>query len=315
MATDWVQLPMVEPGGRIQFKPRPRENENDFQIQTSEAKKTDEIQMKAETMNPINKFPPAQTSDIFNDQFTTKITKYTGNDQSDTQAHNSELNLNKDDLVITPVPKSHNSKPTIYDSVENNYGAQMPEKVTFIQPSHQMPFKSDLEAKESNTQIPQFKELTTVNLHTPNLPPRPNLEVTTIEADVKLPNPATLKHHSYIKDSSSKFSNTLSETNTTPYPAEKADNEYPEGIITSTEPDVSSTDKEPEASWKHETSNSNNKNEENIPQDVNSPLNMLREVHRKLIQETPHSVRGKMHFLQQLKNKMLCFIGKVFILT
>jgi hypothetical protein len=318
MAVDWVQLPMVEPGGRIQFNSRPRDNENDFQIQTPEAnRRTDETQMKVKTMNPINKFPPAETSDIFTDQFTIKrTTKYIENDQSDAQEHNSELNLNKNDPVITSsVPKSHNSKLDTYDSVENNYGAQMPEeKVTFIQPFHKLPFKSDLETKESHTQIPQLKvHSTTLNLNTPNFPPRPDLEVTTMQVDVKLPNPMTVKHHSDIKDSASTFSNTFYETNTTPYAAVKADNENPEGIITSTEPDVSDTEDESEGSWTSGTVTSNNKTEENIPQDVRSPLDMLRAVHRTLIQETPHTVRGKMHFLQQLKNKMLLYIGKVII--
>lgn len=335
MATDWVQLPMVEPGGRTTFKPRPRDNENDFQIQAPEGNRgTDETQMKAKTMNPINKFPPAQTPAIFTDQFTiNRTTKYNENDQPDTHTHISELNLNKNDPVITTsVPKSYKYKP---NSAENNYGAQMPEmkvtfiqpsaennyaaqkleeKVTFIQPSHQLQFKSDLETKESDNQIPQSKEyLTNLTLNTPKFPIQLDLEVTPMHADVKHPYPVTVKHHSGIKDSASRFSNTFYNTKTTPDPVAKTDNKNTERIVSSTESKASSTEDESEASWISGTGTSNNKTEENTAQDVISPLDMLKAVHRTMIQEMPSTLRGKMHFLQQLKNKMLWYIGKVNI--
>lgn len=317
MATDWVQLPVVEPGGKTQFKPRPHDNENDFQIRAPEANRgTDETQMKVKTMNPTNIFPPSDTSDIFIDQFTIKrTTKYNiENDRSGTHEPNSEPNLNKNDPVTTPpIPKSHNSELDTYDQVENNYEVQMPkEKVTFIQPSHQLAFQSDLETEGSDITVPQFTvHLTTMNLNTPNFLLRPDLEVTTIQADVKLPNPMTTRHHSDIKDSANEFSNTFYDSNTTPYSAAKTD-ENPEGIITtSTEPNVSSTGAESEASWVSGTGISDNKTEENTAQGARSPLDMLRAAQRTLIQETRHTVRGKMHFLQQLKNKMLHYIGKV----
>lgn len=316
VASDWVQLPTVEPGGKIKFKQRPHDNEADFQSQSPEPnRRKDETQMKVETMNPINKFLPAGTSDILTDQFTIKrITKHNiENGQSETQVHNLEPNLNENDPVIKPsVPESHNSKLNSYDSTESNHEAQiLEEMVTFIQPSPQWSLKSASKIEASDITISQFKIPLTSNL-TSNFPPRSSLEITPMQEDAKFHNPMTINHHSNFKGSASKFSHTSYETNITPDPTVRSINENPERIKTSTESNISRTESESEASWLSGTGTSNS-TEENIVQEASSPFDMFTAVHRTLIQETPTTITGKMHFLQQLKDKMLHYMGKVII--
>jgi hypothetical protein len=323
VASDWVQLPMVEPGGKLKYKPRPQGNEEDYQIQSPEANwRTDETQMKAETVHSITKLASERTSDNIIDQFTVN----TENDESETQIHNTELNLNHDDPVIQQsIPNSHYSKPDSHGSTENNNGSQLSEEtVSFIQPPHQLPFESVLETEASDINTPHFKvhletsnlnssNFQTSNLNTPNFQPRLDLEVTTMHIDAKLPNPG-IHDCPPDKDSTCKFSDSIYEINSTPYPTIKQNNENPEGIITITKPNISSIDVESGTSWIYRTGNSNNETEENTMQDASLPLDMLKAVHETLIQETPHTITGKMHFLQQLKDKMLHYMGKVIIL-
>ncbi|XP_023714673.2 uncharacterized protein LOC111868349 [Cryptotermes secundus] len=310
VASDWVQLPMVEPGGKLKFKPRPQGNEEDYQSQSPEAKwRTEETQMKAETMHSITKFASERTSDTVIDQFSVN----TENEDSGTQIHNTELNLNHDDLVIQQsIPDSHYSKHDSHDSTENNNRSQMSEET----------FESILEREASDINTPHFKvyletsnlnssNFQTSNLNTPNFQPGLDLEVTTMHVDAKLPNPGI---HDYPpdKDSTSKLSDSFYETNSTPYPTIKQNNENPEGLMTITKSNISSIDDESGTSWIYRTGNSNNETEENTMQDASLPLDMLKTVHEMLIQETPHTIRGKMHFLQQLKDKMLhCMEGRI----
>jgi hypothetical protein len=312
-ASEWVQLRMVEPSGKTKYKQTSCDNEHDFQIQSPEDN-TRTAETKVETLKHMTKFPAVGTSDTFTDQFTgKKINTYdTENDQSSTQLHNSKLYLNQNERVFTPpIPNSHYLKP---DS-ESNYGIQTPkEMVTVTQLSHELPLESALETEGSDTKTPHSREhLTSSNFKTPNYLQRPDLEVTTMQADAKLPNPGKINHHSDVTNSVSKFSNTPYATKTTPYSTLKTNNENPEEIETSNELNISRTAVHSETSWLPGTGNSNNTTEENTAQDTNLPLDMLRAVHKTLIQETSHSVRGKMHFLQQLKDKMLHYIGKVIM--
>lgn len=311
-ASEWVQLHMVEPGGKTKFKQTSCDNEQDFQIQSPEAnKRTAEAETKVKSLKPITKLP----SDTFNDHFTGKrIDKYnTENDQSDTQVHNSELYLNHNEHVFTPpILKSHHLKP---DS-EKNYGTQTPhETLTVIPLSREVPLESVLDTEASDTTTSQSGEyLTPSKFNMPTHPARHELEVTTMQTDAKLPNPVTINHHSDV-NSVSKFSNTPYETKTTPNSTVKKNTEKPEEIGTSSELNVSYTAAHSEALRLPGTGNSNNTTEENTAQDTSLPFDMFRSVHKTLMQETSHTIRGKMHFLQQLKDKMLHYIGKVIILV
>jgi hypothetical protein len=304
---------MVEPGEKTKFKQTSCDNEHNFHIQSPEANtRTAEAEMKFETMKPVTKFPSVGTSVTFTDQSIGKrINKYnTENDQSRTTLHNSELYLNQNEHVFTPpIPKSQHLKP---DS-ESNYGTKIPkETVTVIQLSHEQPPESVLETEASDTETPQSREhLTSSNFSIPNYLPRPDLEVTTMQADAKLPDPVTINHHSDVINSISKVSNTPYRTKTTPYSTLKNNNDNAETIGTSSELNASHTAGPSKASWLPGTGKSNDTTEENTAQDTNLPLDMLTAVHRTLIQETSHTIRGKMHFLQQLKDKMLHYIGKV----
>jgi hypothetical protein len=133
-----------------------------------------------------------------------------------------------------------------------------------------------------------------------------------MQVDAKLPNPR-IHDCPPDKDYTSKFSDSFYETNSTPYPTIKQNNENPEGITTIMKSNVSSTDAESETSWMSRTGNSNNETEENTMQYASLPLDMLKAVHETLIQETPHTIKGKMHYLRQLKDKMLHYMGKVII--
>ena len=316
-ASEWVQLHMVEPSGKTKFKQTSCDNEQDFQIQSPEGnKRMAEGETKVEALKPMTKFPSVGPSDTFTDHFTGKrIDKYnTEKDQSGTQSHNSEPYLNQNEHIFTPpILKSHHLKP---DS-ENNYGIQTPnETLTGIQLSREMPPESVLDTEASDTTTPQSGEdLTSSKFKKPNHPVRHELEVTTMQIDAKLPNPVTINHHSDVMNSVSKFSNTLYETKTTPYSTIKKNNEAPEETGRSSELNVSYTAAHSEALWLPGTGNSNNTTEEKTTQDTSLPLDMLRAVHKTLMQETSHTIRGKMHFLQQLKDKMLHYIGKVFCLN
>jgi hypothetical protein len=314
VASEWVQLPTVEPGGKLKFKPRLRGNEEGYQIQSPEAnRRTDETQIKAETKDPKTNFASEGTSHTVTHHFTVNIE----NDDSGTQIYNTELNLNHDDPVLMPsIPNSDYSKPDSHDTTKNNYGSQKSEEtVTFIQPPHKLPFESVLETEASDIKTPEFKvHLTTSNLNTPNFQPRRDLKVTTMHVDAKLPNPGIHDRPPDVKDSTSKFSDSFYETNSAPYPTVKKNNGNPEEIITIMKPNDSSIDAESGTLWTSRTGNSHNETEENTVQDAGSPLDMLKAVHETLIEETPHTITGKMHFLQQLKVKILHYMGKVILL-
>lgn len=315
-ASEWVQLHMVEPSGKTKFKQTSCDNEQDFLIQSPEAnKRTADAETKVEALKPITKFPSIGPSDTFNDHFTGKrIDKYnTENDQSGTQLHNSELYINQNEHVFTPpILQSHHLKP---DS-ERNYGTETPhEMLTVIQLSREMPIESVLDTEASDTTTPQSGEyLTSSKLNTPTHPARHELEVTTMQTDAKLPNPVTINHH-FDVNSVSKFSNTPYETKATPKSTVKKNTENPEEIGTSSDLNVSYTAAHSEALGLPGTGNGNNTTEENTAQDTTLPLDMFRAVHKALMQETSHTIQGKMHFLQQLKDKMLHYIGKVIILV
>lgn len=308
---------MVEPSGKTKFKQTSCDNEQDFQIRSTEAnKRTAEAETKVEALKPITKLPSVGPSDTFNDHFTGKrIDKYnTENDQSGTWLHNSELYINQNEHVFTPpILKSHHLKP---DS-ERNYGNQTThETMTVMQLSREMPLESVSDTEASDTTTPQSEEyLTSSKFNTPTHPARHELEITTMQTDAKLPNPVTSNHHSDVVNSVSNFSNTPYETKTTPNSTVKKNTENPEEIITSSELNVSYTAAHSEALWSPGTGNSKNTTVENTAQDTNLPLDMVRAVHKTLMQETSHTIRGKMHFLQQLKDKMLHYIGKVIILV
>jgi hypothetical protein len=310
VASDWVQLPTVEPGGKLKFKTRLCGNEEDCQIKSPEAnRKIDEIQMKAETVDTLTKFVLERASDIITDQFIVN----TGNDESGIQIYNTQLNLNHDNPVRRPsISNSHYSKPESHDSTENNYESHMSEN-TFIQPPLKLSFEYILEKDTSDSNTPQFKaHLASSSLNKPNFQPTHEL-LTTMELDAKLPNPGIHDHPS-DKDSTSESLDSFYETSSSPYPAVKQNDEDHEGIITIMKPNVSSIDAESQASWISRRGNRNNETEGNTVQDGSLPLDMLKAVHETLIQETPHTIRGKIHFLQQLKDKMLHYLGKVIIL-
>jgi len=312
-ASEWVQLHMVEPTGKTKFK----QTSCDFQIQSTEAhKRTAEAETKVETLKPVTKLPSVGPSDTFNDHFTGKrIDKYnTENDQSGTQLHNSELYINQNEHVFTPpILKSHHLKP---DS-ERNYGTQTPhETLTVIQLSREVPLESVLDTEASDATTPQYGEyLTSSTFNIPTHPAKHELEVTTMQTDAKLPNPVTINHHSDVVNFASKFSNMPFETKTTPNSTVKKNTPNPEEIGTSSELNVPYTAAHSEALWLPGTGNSNNATDENTAQDTSLPLDMFTAVHKTLMQETSHTIRGKMHFLQQLKEKMLHYIGKVLILV
>lgn len=312
-ASEWVQLHTVEPSEKTKFK----QTSCDFQIQSTEAnRRTAEAETKVEALKPITKLSSVGPSDTFNDHFTGKrIEKYnTEKDQSGTQLHNSELYINQNEHVFTPpILKSHHLKP---DS-ERNYGTQTPQETpTVIQLSHEMPFESVLDTEASDTTTPQYGEyLMSSKFNTPTHPARHELEVTTMQTDAKLPNPVTINHHSDVVSFASKFSNTPYENKTTPNSTVKKNTENPEEIGTSSELNVPYTAAHSEALRLPGTGNSNNTTEENTAQDTSLPLDVFRAVHKTLMQETSHTIRGKMHFLQQLKDKMLHYIGKVIILV
>lgn len=311
-ASEWVQLHMVEPSGKTKFK----QTSCDFQSQSTEAnKRTAEAETKVETLKSITKLSSVGPSDTFNDHFTGKRTdKYnTENDQSVTQLHDSELYINQNEHVFTPpILKSHHLKPVS----ERNHGTQTPqEMLTVIQLSHEMPLESVLDTEASDTTTPQSGEyLTSSKFNTPTYPARHELEVTTMQTDGNLPNPVTINLHSDV-NFASKFSNTPYENKTTPNSTVKKNTENPEEIGTSSELNVPYTAAHSEALRLPGTGNSNNTTEENTAQDTSLPLDMFRAVHKTLMQETSHTIRGKMHFLQQLKDKMLHYIGKVIILV
>lgn len=315
-ASEWVQLHMVEPSGKINYKQTSCDNEQDFQIQSPEAnKRTAEAERKVETLKHITQFPSVGTSNTFTDKSTgNRINMYDiENDQSGTQSHNSKLYLHQNEHVFTsPIPKTHYLKP----NTGSNYGIQTPkEMVTLPQLPYELPLESVLETEGSDTKTSHSREhLTSSNFNTPNYLQRPDLEVTTMQAHAKLPTPVTMNHHSNVTNSVSKFSHTIYETKTTPYSTGNKNNENPEEIGTSSELNVSRTAAHSETSQLPGTGNSNNTTEENTAQDTNLPIDMLRAVHKTLIPETSHTIRGKMHFLQQLKDKMLHYIGKVILL-
>jgi len=304
---------MVEPSGKTKFK----QASCDFQSQSTEAnKRTAEAETKVEALKPINKLSSVGPSHTFNDHFTGKrIDKYnTENDQSGTRLHDSELHINQNKHVFTPpILKSHHLKS---DS-ERNYGTQIPqETLTVIQLSREMPLESVLDTETSDISTPQSGEyLTSSKFNTPTHPARHELEVTTMQTDAKIPNPVTINHHSDVVNFASKFSNTPYENKTTPHSTVKKNTVNPEEIGTSSELNIPYTAAHSEALRLPGRDNSNNTTEENTAQDTSLPLDMFRSVHKTLMQETSHTIRGKMHFLQQLKDKMLHYIGKVIILV
>jgi hypothetical protein len=312
VASDWVQLPTVEPDGKLKFKPRLCGKEEECQIQSPEvSRKTDETQIKAKTVDTITKLASERTSDAVTNQFIVN----TEDDESVTQIQNTEIDLNHDNPVIMPsIPNSHYSKPESHDSTENNLGSHMSEETEpFIQPLHQLPFESVLKKEANDINTSQFKaHLATTNLNTPNFQPKRD-QVTTIQVDAELSKPE-IHDHPPNKDSTSKFLHSFYETISSPNPKAQQNTENHEGIITIMKPNVTSIDAESGPSWISRTGNSNNKTEENTVQDASLPFDMLKAVHETLIQETPHTIRGKIHFLQQLKDKMLHYLGKVIIL-
>ena len=45
------------------------------------------------------------------------------------------------------------------------------------------------------------------------------------------------------------------------------------------------------------------------------PLDMLKAVHQTLVQKTPHTIKGKVQFLQQLQNRMMSYMGKYIYIS
>jgi hypothetical protein len=311
VASDWVQLPTVEPGGKLEFNPRLCGKEEECHIQPSEAsRKTDVTQIKTKTVDTITKFASEKTSGAVTDQLIVNTENY----ESVTQTQNTKFDLNHDNPVIMQsIPNTHYSKSESHDSTENNFESHMSEeRESFIQPPYQLPSEFVLEKEANDINTPQFKaHLATSNLNIPDLQPKSD-QVTAIQVDTKLPKPE-IYDHPPNKDSTSKFSDSFYETNLPSNPTVQQNTENHERI-TIMKPNVTSTDAESGPSWISRRGNSNNKTEENTEQDASLPFVMLKAVHETLIQEIPHTIRGKMHFLQQLKDKMLHYLGKVIIL-
>jgi hypothetical protein len=311
VASDWVQLPTVEPGGKLKFKPRLCGKEKERHIQSPDvSRKTDETQIKAKTVDTITKLASERTSDAVTDHFTLN----TEDDESVTQIQNTELDLNHDNpAIMTSIPNSHHSKPESHDSTENNLGSNMLEETnSFIQPPHQLLFESVLEKEANYINTSQFKaHLANTSLNTPNFQPKHD-QVTTLQVDAELPKPE-IHDHPPNKDSTSKFLNSFYEINLSPNPMAQQNTENHEGIITIMKPNFTSTDAESGPSWISRTANSNNKTGDTV-QDGGLPFDVLKAAHETLIQETPHTIRGRIYFLQQLKDKMLHYLGKVIIL-